>query len=575
MYERLIDDAGQWDEHHGDPAFLYRGARLLAVQDSRPRWDRDPESFPPAGPTVDGFVAASVGAARRAGRRRSIVMAGLAVLSVLALIAAGAAIDAAHDADHQRNLAVSRQLAAQSEVVGDPVTSALLAVAAWRIAPTSEARYRLLTIAAGPDRGTLTGHRAQLSALAFSPGGTIVATGSKDGTARLWDTASRRQLGAPIVPPRKECGDTGVKVAFEPNGRVLASACLGTVRFWDVSTHRQLGAPLDAGGFVTAIAFAPDGRTLATASVEGTLRLWDVATRRPRGDTMGHPGSSEGAAINAVAFSSDGKRLATANGDRTARLWDTATYEQVGAAFSGHTDDVRDVAFSPDGTTLATASQDGTARLWNLATHRQIGAALKVGGSDLNRIAFSPDGRTLATAGSDGLTRLWGAADHQQVGTALGDNPVGVRSVAYATSQVAFSPDGRLLAVSGDDGTVRLEDPVTHRQTGSAIPGSSAVALSPDGRTLATGEPGTPRCGSGTWPPSVPPAIRWKPRTAAAPMSSEPIRSRRADTHGGELRRRVDMGRGGWQSRRSPLRPGEPHRCDEAQSRRQTPRRTA
>ena len=483
VYERLIDDAGQWAGHHGDPAFLYRGARLLSVQESRSRWDRDPESFPPAGATVDGFVAASADAARRAGRRRSLVMAGLAALSVLALIAAGTALDAANDADHQRHLAVSRQLAAQSEVVGDPVTSALLAVAAWRIAPTSEARYRLLTIATGPDRGALTGHRAQLSALAFSPDGTIVATGGRDGTARLWDTASRRQLGAPIVPPRQECADAGVKVAFAPDGRMLASACLGTVRFWDVRTHRQLGAPLDAGGLVTAVAFARDGRTLATGSVAGALRLWDVAARRPRGDTLGH---ATGTAVNAVVFSSDGKHLATASDDRTARIWDTATYEQVGAAFSGHTDDVKDVSFSPDGTTLATASLDGTARLWNLTTHRQTGAALKAGGSGLSGIAFNPDGRTLATAGNDGLVRLWGTADHRQLGTALGDGSAGVVAEGFSP-RAAFSPDGRLLAVSGDDGAVRLEDPVVHRQIGSAIPGSSAIALSPDGRTLATG----------------------------------------------------------------------------------------
>lgn len=521
VYERLIDDAGQWAEHHRDPAFLYRGARLLSVQDSRLRWERDPESFPPAGPTVDGFVTASIAAARRAGRRRRLVMTGLATLSVLALAAAAAAVDAANDAGHQRNLAVSRQLAAQSEVAGDPDTSALLAVAAWRIAPTSEARHRLLTIAAGPDRGTLTGHRAPISALAFSPDGTVVATGSEDGTARLWDAASHRQLGAPIVPPRKECGDSGVEVAFAPGGRMLASACLGTVRFWDTATHRQLGAPLNAGGFVTAIAFAGDGRTLATASVTGTVRLWDVAARRPRGDPMGHAGNG---AVNAVVFGPGGKSLATADADHTARLWDTTTYEQVGDAFSGHADDVEDVALSPDGTTLATAGRDGTARLWNTATHRQTGATLKAGRPGLNGIAFSPDGRTLATAGGDGLTRLWGTADHRQVGTALGDG-------SGRVSHVAFSPDGRLLAVGGDDGVVRLEDPVTHRQAGGAIPGSSAIALSPDGRTLATGDPGT-----------AAPAVRlWDVTTRrAAGRPLEPPGGGAADVLGG-----VGFGAGG------------------------------
>ncbi|HEX2314745.1 MAG TPA: hypothetical protein VHJ17_13470 [Thermomonospora sp.] len=486
VYDRLVEDAAEWAENHRDPAFLYRGARLLAVDDVRPRWRRDPDSFPPPGPTVEGFVAASVRAARRAGRRRRLVMAGLAVLSAVALAAAGAAVSAARDADRQRNLAVSRQLAAQSEVAGDPATSALLAVAAWRIAPTAEARHRMLSAAARTGRGSLTGHSSFVRALAFSPDGKVIATGSTDGTARLWDTASRRQLGAPLTPPRAECFPSGVKVAFSPDGRVLATACLGTVRFWDVATRRELGARLTHGQVVTAMAFGPDGRTLAVADLKGTVRLWDVASRSPRGDPMGRTDPRPGgpSAVNAVDFSADGRRLAAASADDTARLYDTATSEQIGAPFSGHTGDVDDVAFSPDGSALATASHDGTARLWDVDTHRQTGDAMRAEGEGaLHAVAFSPDGTRLATGGGDGRTRLWDTSGQQQVGAALGDNHFAVR-------RVAFSPDGRLFAAAGDDGVVRLGDPVTHRQIGGASPGLSAVALSPDGRILATGGTG-------------------------------------------------------------------------------------
>jgi WD40 repeat protein len=486
VYDRLIDDAAQWAGHGRDPAFLYRGARLLSVGDTRPRWDRDPDSFPPPGATVESFVAASSRAARRAGRRRGLIMTGLALLSILALISAGAALNAANEADRQRSLAVSRQLAAQSEIVGDPAVSALLAVAAWRIAPSPEARFRMLAAAARTGRGVLTGHTRSIRTLEFSPRGTIIATGSEDGTARLWDTASRRQLGAPIVPAGSECRGSGVKVAFSPDGRMLATACLATVWFWDVSTHRQLGARLDDEEVVSALAFAPDGRTLAAGNLKNTVRMWDVATRRPLGDALGHAVTTPGgvSAINAVAFSPDGKRLATAGVDDTVRLWDTATYDQIGSPITGHTDDVQDVAFGPGGTTLASASLDGTARLWNPATHRQIGTALKnpdePGG--LYGIALSPDGRSLATADDHGRTRLWDTATHQQMGPALADNDVIVR-------RVAFSPDGRLIAAAGNDGVVRLGDPSVHRQIGGAMRGGSAVAVSPDGRTLATGGP--------------------------------------------------------------------------------------
>jgi WD40 repeat protein len=495
VYDRLIDDAAEWAGHGRDPAFLYRGARLLSVQDTRPRWDRDPDSFPPPGPTVENFTAASTRAARRAGRRRGLIMAGLALLSALALVSAGAALNAANEADHQRSLAVSRQLAAQSEVAGDPVISSLLAVAAWRIAPTAEARQRMLAAAARTGRGVLTGHSLSVRSLAFSPDGTIIATGGGDGTARLWDTASRRQLGAPIAHPRQECVPEGPQVAFSPDGRMLATACIGTVRFWDVATRRELSAPLDNGIVVSAIAFAPDRRTLAVASLKGSVRLWDVATGRPLGDAMGRAGTRPGntRAIKAVVFSSDGKHLATAGADDTARLWDTATYDQIGASFTGHTDDVEDVSFSPDGTTLATASTDATARLWNLATHRQTGTALTAPGGTggFNGIAFSPDGTRLATAGDDGSTRLWDTVGHREV-SALADNRFQVR-------RVAFSPDGRLLAAAGEDGVVRLGNPVVHQQVGATMRGRSAIALSPDGRTLATGGPSADDSAAQLW----------------------------------------------------------------------------
>jgi WD40 repeat protein len=488
VYDRLVEDAVEWAENHRDPAFLYRGARLLSVQDARSRWSRDIDGFPPPGPTVEGFVAASAQAARRAGRRRGLVMAGLAGLSVLALVAAGAAIIAARNADHQRRLAVSRQLAAQSEVAGDPETSALLALAAWRTAPTPEARFRMLDVAARPGRGTLSGHGRPITRLAFSPDGSVIAAGSEDGLVSLWDVASRRRLDPPIVATGPASCSAGFAMAFSPGGKVLATACYRTVQFWDVSTHRPLGASVGTTESVQAMAFSPDGRALATSGYEGTTQVWDVAARRQSGDTIGRPNWLNGSrAVNAVAFSPDGKRLVTAGADDTARLWDTATHRQVGDAFTGHTGDVRAISVSPDGTTLATTSADGTARMWNLATHDQVGGALRDPDGrgafrGFHDVAFSPDGERIVTAGATGFTRLWDTADRRPVGPALADE-------RQPIEHVAFSPDGRLLAGAGDDGVVWLWDPVVYRQVGATMPALSDVVFSRDGRTLAAAGP--------------------------------------------------------------------------------------
>ncbi|WP_242380448.1 nSTAND1 domain-containing NTPase [Actinomadura luzonensis] len=485
VYDRLVEDAGQWNDNHRDPAFLYRGARLLAVQDSRPRWDRDPRSFPPPGPVVTRFVAASAEAARRAGRRRAFVLAGLAALSALALLAAGVAVNAAGNADRQRavavrerQLAVSRRLAMQSEVTDDPVTSALLAVTAWRLAETPETRRRLLDVAARADRGFLPAQGPGVDQLLFSPTGSVIATGH-DGTVRLWDAVTRRQLGEPIVHPGL-CV-LGFAAAFSPNGEVLATACFHEVVLWDVATRRPLGRPMDVVDGVRAMAFSPSGRTLATATVSGTVRLWDADERRQAGDPLRHgPG-----AVNQVAFTPDGRHLISAGADDAARVWDLATRRRLGRPLTGHTGDISGISVSPDGRTLATVSvADRTARLWDLAAHEQIGGVLRGAGSGLgfSSVAFSPDGTRLATGGRDGYTRLWDVASRLQVGDPL----TGRR---FLNTRMAFSPDGRTLAAADVDGQVWLWDPTAHRQLGAAMPGTYDVAFSPDGRTLAAADP--------------------------------------------------------------------------------------
>ncbi|WP_307805820.1 WD40 repeat domain-containing protein [Streptomyces chrestomyceticus] len=465
-HHRLTAAARTWQELHRDRAALYRGSQLDAAR----TWAEE------HGHTLNSvereFLHQADLAGRRRARRARSVTTALAFLLVLTLVAAVTAYRQRDEAETARQQAQSRQLAIQSDTLLDshPDLASLLAVQAYRTHPTAEATNSLYKAADLPLRHRLTTTRGEPGdddtgvAVALRPDGHALATGSEDGTVRVWDPATGHLL-ATLTGHRGKVAS----LAFRPDGRTLLIATdEGTVWLGDTRTGRVRATPVrhqDQGAPV----LSPDGRTVASADAQDTVRLYDIATGRVRATL---PGSHA-----AKAFSPDGKTLVTSALDNSVRLWDTAT-ARAGTTLANHGEEMASLAFSRDGRALATGGADGGVRLWDRATGRLRGTA--TGRFDTGAVlalAFSPDGRAVA-AGGWGAVRVWDTATGGVRATLTGHEG--------SVGSVAFSPDGRTL-VTGGDGTARLWD----TGTGATLTGHrdlvNAVVFSPDGRTLATG----------------------------------------------------------------------------------------
>jgi WD40 repeat protein/DNA-binding SARP family transcriptional activator/energy-coupling factor transporter ATP-binding protein EcfA2 len=475
IQRRLTAAAQDWDRVDRDADALYRGSRLTEALEWRTRRE------PTLNPLEREFLDASDARRRRdrAIRRRRIELAFAALAVALAAITVVAivAVHQRRDADRERNVAVSRELALQSAdaVDVDPELAVRLALSALDAARTDQAgaALRQATLAfhqlASFRADSLTARTA-----AYSPDGEHAVTGGDDGVARVWDVRTHRTVA-------RLAAHRGAVLAarYSPQRRSIA---LGFADGALVVTDPSLGAPRQlvrvVGKPVHSVAFSADGARLAAGFDDGTVR---VVTARGSGQALaltGHEG-----AVNGVDISADGRRVVSAGEDGTVRVWDVATGAGSQILHRGKLKET-DVAFSPDGRLILGVGFDGWARLWSARTGAPR-ARLKGGERELYAAAFSADGRRFAVGGVDGVTRVWSVE-----GTALLTTLRGQRSQVY---DVGFGATSDRVISAGDDGTARIWD--AGRTQSWVIPGlADNISFSPDGRLISSGsEDGTAR----------------------------------------------------------------------------------
>lgn len=286
-------------------------------------------------------------------------------------------------------------------------------------------------------RGTPSLHR---SSLALTRDGNRLVSNCGGASLQVWDTASGR------VAVEVESTDVPEVLALSPNNRWIAGEdSANSIQIWDATTGKGDAVLQGQKGRVTALAFSPDSKLLASASgSDGMAWLWDLERRTT---VLIIPEAAENCLIEAIAFHPAGKLLAvggidwlaTGGSDGATCLWDIEQRSQLVALDGG----IIDLAFHPAGRLLATVSLQDSIFIWDIEI-QEVALELPCSGDGLTRVAYSADGKWLASGGDSGMIRIWRADN----GT-----PAGAYHFETQIKGLCFSPDGRELYTTNGNTT--------------------------------------------------------------------------------------------------------------------------
>jgi WD40 repeat protein len=370
-----------------------------------------------------------------------------------------------------------------------------------------------------------TGHSRNVGAVAFSPDGSVALSGSDDGTLKLWEVSTGREIRT-----FKGHSTSITCASFSPNGRILLSGHNdGTLAYFEASTGRKISSFKGHQGWIHSVAFSPDGKLAFSGGEDRAVRIWNVGNGLEI-KTLRRTGRNPYFFKTTISFSPDGRFALWGEGGEI-ELWDISKGRKIRttakvsplAKFGGSANcfsfshdsrfvlvggygldlfevstgkivrtfperskvatqiRIQSLSLSPDDRFVLAGSEDGTLILWEISTGRKIRVFERYP-KRIHSVATSPDGRFALTGNKDGTLVLWAISTGRRIRTFKG-NTVRILSVAY-------SPDGRYALFGGEDTTLKLWNVSSGKNTKTFVGHTDSVvsiAFSPDGRFALSG----------------------------------------------------------------------------------------